>query len=147
MVSDIMDAENLSASIGFTITPVPISDINVTWKAITAFEKDARKFGLWEDPVYMRGVYNIAPVAGGQMRQLRKRIELPGHKKERIKALKTHKKNEILDLMDKGKHQLAISKTLAWNRLHPENPITGADHSYIALSRRRRERKKRRLNP
>tara|TARA_R100000750_G_scaffold13346_1_gene8535 strand:- start:70 stop:1137 length:1068 start_codon:yes stop_codon:yes gene_type:complete len=126
VVTDIAAAESLASSVGFTLTPVLISDAYRVLDILVDFERDLENdYGIGNS--LHRSVIRVAPLFGGQARELAKQIQPGSQKENRIKNMRGRVRTDALDLIidaiqpgvssedKRQKLDLAKSRIKQWN--------------------------------
>jgi hypothetical protein len=126
VVTDIAAAESRASSIGFTLTPVLISDAYRVLDILVDFERDLENdYGIGNS--LHRSVIRVAPLFGGQARELAKQIQPGSQKENRIKNMRGRVRTDALDLIidaiqpgvssedKRQKIDLAKSRIKQWN--------------------------------
>jgi len=126
VVTDIAAAESLASTMGFTLTPVIISDAYRVLDILIDLERDlGNDYGISNS--LHRSVIRVAPLFGGQARELAKQIQPGSQKENRIKNMRGRVRTKALDFIidalrpgisEKEKRQkidFAKSRIKQWN--------------------------------
>jgi len=136
MLTDFIDVENSVGNLKFAVTPVFLSDMENGFKALNEFQKSVDTFGMTQTP-FRRALYRASPILGSIPRRTFERfVATEGQKRSAQKARKGRVKNDILELMIKGKSDKALSRLRKWNKTFPRNQFTYDDISPKSIYRK-----------
>jgi hypothetical protein len=131
VASDFMSAENKMNQLGFTITPVVLSDVGTIWNGVKRLIDDEESFGL--GGALRRSPKNFGRIFGSGVNYLSKRLETNTQKEGRIRNQKGRINKQIIENYYNEEYDEAKRKLRSWNKAHPDNPILEPDAEAIYM--------------
>lgn len=141
VVSDIMDISKVSdlwSGLKFTVTPVPVADIEQIYKTGEKIFKDLDKREIGD--VIRRQSPELLNLSGSLPRWTKQRLRTEQQKWQRARFFRGRKRTEILDLMLRGEGDKAGRLISLWNKNHPTNPLGSDDINWTELKNRAKAR-------